>query len=295
MKLYQTDKSLSTSKISNLPYSDTCLESLIENELTNKKEFILLNCQNRKTFSPIASLTSSSKYTPKRASHCEKNRKIRKKYPFAIDYCPQPKMKFSTKETKPDEVNNFQFVNNPKIYHNDVLSVSIESNFELNNDKMFHTLPVYEIEKEDTMSQSYNYTGRSTKATEYNTKTNNIRKDNEIKIEHNSPTTRSNAKKTKNYTKFIKNSKNNKLSNNNRYICKKLDTFVKDSKNNTNNNNNLLCNFAYMNNMNNQSKYCKTNRNKKKIYTNINSTLSENRNTFLKRHSIIYHTLNQRD
>ena len=292
MKLNQTDRSLSSSKISNLPYSDTCLESLIENELTNKKEFILLNCQNRQTFSPIVSLTSSSKYNPKRASHCQKNRKNRKNYPFTIDYFPQNKTKFTTNEIKLDEVNNFQFVNNPKIYHNDFLSISSENNFELNNDKMFHTLPVYEIEKEDTMSLSYNYTGRSTKATEYNLKSNNTRKDDEIKIEHNSPATCSNKKKTKNYTKFIKNGKTNKLSNNNHYICKKLDTFAKDFNKDTNNNNNLLCNFAYMNS---HAKYCKTNRNKKKIYTNINSTLSENRNTFLKKHSIIYHTLNQRD
>lgn len=257
------DSSLSNSKLSNLPYSGGCLEDVIKTELRNKTEFTLLNCNAKEYQEPLASYTSSSKYIPKRVTHT-KTQPNSKRHPFVVDYSPKLKISYTKSELSIQPVHSFEFLIKGKKYNEHLLTISIEDKFDLNfqEDSQLMTLPVYQTEREELFTIS------NTTIPSANTMT--LKPKKEYRPNKTLPLSTpyslsERPRKAKKQTqKYIKSNHNK-----NHFICTSKKT-VRDS-----------CDC--------------TAKGEKKIYTNKNSTPSEYRNTFFKKHSIIYHTLNKKD
>lgn len=266
------ESSLSNSKLSNLPYSGGCLEDVIKTELNNKNEFTLLNCNSKEYQEPIASYTSSAKYIPKRATHT-KTQVTSKKHPFIIDYTPKNKISYSKKDLYKENVNSFEFIVKGKKYNDHFLTMSIEDNFDLNyqDDSRLMTLPVNQTEREEMFTISNGTTGRSTNT--YKSKKESKSNNNNTFPLYTTPSLREKPKQLKTpKQKYIKSNHNK-----NHFIC--------TSKNMLSScNNNTMRDSCDI-----------TSKTEKKIYTNKNSTPSEYRNTFFKKHSMIYHNLNNKD
>ena len=262
MKIVVNDSSLSNSKLSNLPYSGGCLEDVIKTELRNKTEFTLLNCNTKEYQEPLASYTSSSKYIPKRATHT-KTQPNSKRHPFVIDYSPKLKTSYTKSDLTIQTVHSFEFLIKGKKYNDHLLTISIEGNFDLNyqEDSQLMTLPLYQTEREELFTISNNSPSTNTMT---------LKSKKEYRPNKTLPLSTpcslsERPRKSKNQKqKYIKCNHNK-----NHFVCTSKNT-MRDS-----------CDIIA--------------KGEKKIYTNKNSTPSEYRHTFFKKHSIIYHNLNNKD